>query len=226
MTDHHVFDVPAKIAENAHADAVTYQAMYARSTDDPEGFWSEHGKRLDWIKPYTKIKDVSFAAEDLHIRWFHDGTLNAAANCLDRHLADKGDQTAIIWEGDDPADSKTITYRELHAEVCRLANALKTLGVKKGDRVTIYMPMIPEAAVAMLATVRIGAIHSIVFGGFSPDSLANRIHDSRARLSSPPTRGCAAAVPCRSRPTPTRRWRIARPAPPAWWSSEPVVTCP
>ena len=182
MTDHHVFDVPAKIAENAHADAVTYQAMYARSTDDPEGFWSEHGKRLDWIKPYTKIKDVSFAAEDLHIRWFHDGTLNAAANCLDRHLADKGDQTAIIWEGDDPADSKTITYRELHAEVCRLANALKTLGVKKGDRVTIYMPMIPEAAVAMLATVRIGAIHSIVFGGFSPDSLANRIHDCESTV--------------------------------------------
>jgi acetyl-CoA synthetase len=177
MPDNATFPVPAAIAKGAHIDQAGYRAMYERSIKDPEGFWGEQGKRIDWIKPYSKIKDVSYDAKDLHVRWYHDGTLNASANCLDRHLAARGDQTAIIWEGDDPKDDRRLTYRELHAEVCRFANALKGLGVSKGDRVTIYMPMIPEAAVAMLACARIGAVHSVVFGGFSPDSLANRIID-------------------------------------------------
>ena len=177
MTDEQLFPVPTETARAALVDDAQYQAMYAASLADPEAFWTEHGKRIDWIKPYSQIKDVSYAADDLHIKWYYDGTLNVAANCLDRHLATRGDQTAIIWEGDDPADDKHITYRELHAEVCRLANALKGLGAKKGDRITIYMPMIPEATVAMLACARIGAIHSVVFGGFSPDALAGRIQD-------------------------------------------------
>ena len=177
MTDEQLFPVPTETARAALVDDAQYQAMYAASLADPEAFWAEHGKRIDWIKPYSQIKDVSYAADDLHIKWYYDGTLNVAANCLDRHLATRGDQTAIIWEGDDPADDKHITYRELHAEVCRLANALKGLGAKKGDRITIYMPMIPEATVAMLACARIGAIHSVVFGGFSPDALAGRIQD-------------------------------------------------
>ena len=172
-----VFPVPEEWAKRAWADETKYMKMYEASVSDPEGFWGEHGKRIDWIRPYTKVKSVSFQAPDVSIKWYEDGTLNASANCLDRHLAKRGDQTAIIWEGDDPSESKSITYRELHGEVCRLANALKSLGVGKGDRVTIYMPMIPEAAVAMLATARIGAVHSVVFGGFSPDSLANRIQD-------------------------------------------------
>jgi acetyl-CoA synthetase len=176
--DHNtIIDVQAEIAAEAHADAAKYEAMYAQSVSDPEGFWGEHGKRVDWIKPFTKVKDVSFDAKDLHIRWFEDGTLNVAANCIDRHLAERGDQTAIIWEGDDPSESKHITYRELHEQVSRLANAMKDKGIGKGDRVTIYMPMIPEAAYAMLACARIGAVHSVVFGGFSPDSLAGRVHD-------------------------------------------------
>ena len=175
--DHTILDVPAEIAANAHVDAAKYDEMYARSIKDPEGFWGEHGKRIDWIKPYSKVKDVSFSEADLQIKWFYDGTLNVAANCIDRHLADKADTTAIIWEGDDPSESKHITYRELHEQVSRLANAMKDQGIKKGDRVTIYMPMIPEAAYAMLACARIGAVHSVVFGGFSPDSLANRIQD-------------------------------------------------
>ena len=177
MTEEQLFPVPTETARAALVDDAQYQAMYAASLADPEAFWAEHGKRIDWIKPYSQIKDVSYAADDLHIKWYYDGTLNVAANCLDRHLATRGDQTAIIWEGDDPADDKHITYRELHAEVCRLANALKGLGAKKGDRITIYMPMIPEATVAMLACARIGAIHSVVFGGFSPDALAGRIQD-------------------------------------------------
>ena len=135
---------------------------------DPDAFWAEHGKRIDWIKPYSQVSDVSYDAKDLYIKWFADGTLNAAANCLDRHLATRGDQTAIIWEGDEPDQHKHITYRELHDEVCRFANALKASGAKKGDRITIYMPMIPEAAVAMLACVRIGAIHSVVLVAFHP----------------------------------------------------------
>ncbi len=159
-----------------------YTRLYAESVSDPEGFWGRIGQRLDWIKPPTKIKDVSFDARDLHIRWYEDGQLNVSANCLDRQLATRGDKVAIIFEGDDPNDSRRITYRELHTEVCKFANTLKNLGVVKGDRIAIYLPMIPEAAVAMLACARLGAIHSVVFGGFSPDSLAGRIADSTAKV--------------------------------------------
>ncbi|MDH3240843.1 MAG: acetate--CoA ligase [Alphaproteobacteria bacterium] len=176
MSDEKLVPVPAEIAKAAWADDAKYQEMYARSLEDPEGFWGEHGKRIDWIKPYTQVKDASFEG-DISIRWYYDGTLNASANCIDRHLATRGDQTAIIWEGDDPNDDKHITYKELHREVCKFANVLKAQGVKKGDRVTIYMPMIPEAAYAILACARVGAVHSVVFGGFSPDSLAGRITD-------------------------------------------------
>ncbi len=168
--------IKPEFAAKAYVDEAKYKAMYERSVKDPEGFWGEHGKRIDWIKPFTKVKDTSYAG-NVNIRWYWDGTLNVSANCLDRHLAKRGDQTAIIWEGDDPKDSAHITYRQAHEHVCRLANVLKARGVKKGDRVTIYMPMIPEAAYAMLACARIGAIHSVVFGGFSPDSLINRIQD-------------------------------------------------
>jgi acetyl-CoA synthetase len=173
-----IYDVPADWAKRAYVDAAKYKEMYARSVKDPEGFWGEHGKRIDWTKPFTKVKNSTYS-NGVSIKWFEDGTTNVAYNCIDRHLAKRGDQTAIIWEGDDPKDSKAITYKELHAEVCRFANVLKARGVKKGDRVTIYMPMIPEAAYAMLACTRIGAIHSVVFGGFSPDSLANRIEDAK-----------------------------------------------
>jgi acetyl-CoA synthetase len=158
-----------------------YFRLYERSLADPDRFWGEAGKRIDWIKPYSKVCNASYSG-DVSIRWYEDGTLNASYNCLDRHLAKRGDQTAILWEGDDPGEDKRVTYRELHEAVCRLANALKARGVKKGDRVTIYMPMIPEAAVAMLACARIGAIHSVVFGGFSPDSLAGRIEDCRSTV--------------------------------------------
>ncbi len=156
-----------------------YLRLYQRSLDDPDGFWGEHGRRLDWIKPYTRDKDASFDG-DVRIAWYEDGTLNACYNCVDRHLARRGDQVAILWEGDDPREDRRLTYRELHEAVCRLANALKAQGVKKGDRVTIYLPMIPEIAIAVLACARIGAIHSVVFGGFSPDSLAGRIRDCRS----------------------------------------------
>ncbi|MDO8608435.1 MAG: acetate--CoA ligase [Phaeospirillum sp.] len=176
-----VYPISAETAKNALIDEKTYTEWYARSINDPEGFWGEHGKRIDWIKPYTKVKDVSYTG-DVHIKWYHDGTLNVAANCLDRHLATRGDQTAIIWEGDDPSESAHITYRDLHERVCRLSNAMTDLGIKVGDRVTIYLPMIPEAAVAMLACARIGAVHSIVFGGFSPDALAGRIQDCDSNL--------------------------------------------
>ena len=159
-----------------------YERLYRQSIDDNEGFWAEQAKRINWIEPFTAVKDVSFSKQDLHIRWFYDGTLNACYNCVDRHLAAKGDDIAIIWEGDDPSRDLKITYRELYERVCRFANALKALGAKKGDRVTIYMPMIPEAAVAMLACARIGAIHSVVFGGFSPDALAGRIHDCESSI--------------------------------------------
>ena len=159
-----------------------YERLYAESISDPEGFWARVAQRLDWTRPPTKIKDVSFDPKDLHIRWYEDGELNVSANCLDRQLAERGDKVAIIFEGDDPNDSRRITYRELHAEVCKFANTLKHLGVVKGDRIAIYLPMIPEAAVAMLACARLGAIHSVVFGGFSPDSLAGRIADSQAKV--------------------------------------------
>jgi len=177
MSESHVYPVPADLAASAWVDNDKYLEMYKQSIDDPEGFWGEQGKRLDWIKPYTKVKNVSYASSNVSIKWYEDGTLNTSANCLDRHLEKRGDQTAIIWEGDDPKDSEHITYRDLHARVCKFANALKAQGIKKGDVVTIYLPMIPEAAVAMLACTRIGAIHSIVFGGFSPDALAGRIQN-------------------------------------------------
>ena len=177
MSNNQIFTPTAETATGAHIDDAGYQEMYQRSLTDSDGFWAEHGKRIDWIKPYSKISSVSYDKSDLHIRWYEDGSLNAAANCLDRHLADRGEQTAIIWEGDEPDQHKHISYNALHAEVCRFANALRTRGIKKGDRVTIYMPMIPEAAVAMLACARIGAVHSVVFGGFSPDALAGRIND-------------------------------------------------
>ena len=172
-----VFPVPSSIAEHAHVDNERYLEMYKASIADPEAFWGEAGKRLDWSKPYIKVKDVSFDQSDLHIRWYEDGELNVSYNCIDRHLETRGEQAAIIWEGDDPNQSKTVTYHQLHEHVCRFANVLKKLGVKKGDRVTIYMPMIIEASYAMLACARIGAVHSIVFGGFSPEALAGRVND-------------------------------------------------
>ena len=178
-----IIPVPPSAAAQTHADAATYQSMYADSLADPEGFWRAQGQRLDWIKPYSKVKNTNFQIPDVSIKWFEDGTLNAAANCIDRHLATRGDQTAIIWEPDDPSTpAKHITYNELHDKVCRLANVFKAQGVGKGDRVVIYLPMIPEAAYAMLACARIGAIHSIVFAGFSPDALGNRVNDSEAKL--------------------------------------------
>nr|WP_129781399.1 acetate--CoA ligase [Peristeroidobacter soli] len=172
-----IYKVPEDFAALAHLRLADYQRLYQESVRDPNSFWARIGRRLDWIQPYAKVKDTSFDEHDFRIRWYYDGKLNVSANCLDRHLTKRGDKTAIIWEGDDPKLSERITYRQLYERVCQCANALKSLGVKKGDRVTIYMPMIPEAAVAMLACTRIGAIHSVVFGGFSADSLAGRIAD-------------------------------------------------
>jgi len=172
-----VYAVPDAWSKRAWINAAGYRALYERSVSDAEGFWREQAQRIAWIKPFTQVKDTSFSG-DVHIRWFYDGTLNVTASCLDRHLATRGEQTAIIWEGDDPNAARRITYRELHREVCRFANVLKARGVKKGDRVTIYLSMIPELAYAMLACARIGAVHSIVFGGFSADSLAGRILDA------------------------------------------------
>ena len=182
MSEGQVFPVPDAWAKRARMDAAAYEAACRRVEEDPDGFWREVASRLDWIKPFGVVKDVSFNKADFHIRWFADGVLNASANCLDRHLPHRADDIAIIWEGDDPADSRKITYAEAHAETCRMANVLKANGVKKGDRVTIYLPMIPEAAYAMLACARIGAIHSVIFGGFSPDSIAGRIQDCDSRL--------------------------------------------
>jgi len=182
MAEDSIIKVTDEAKRTALIDNQKYLREYQRSIKNPEEFWAEHGKRIDWIKPYTKIKDVSYAEKDLHIKWFYDGTLNVSSNCLDRHLETRADQAAIIWEGDDPNDDKKISFKELHAEVCKFANGLKELGAKKGDRITIYMPMIPEAAVAMLACARIGAIHSVVFGGFSPDALAGRIQDCDSSL--------------------------------------------
>jgi len=176
-----VYPVPAEWAQRAYVDEARYQEMYARSVSDPVGFWREQADRIDWIKPFQTVKNTRYAP-DVSIRWYEDGTLNVAANCLDRHLATRGDRTAIIWEGDDPSESRRISYRELHREVCVFANVLKKLGAKRGDRITIYMPMIPETAVAMLACARIGAVHSVVFGGFSADSLAGRIDDCQSKL--------------------------------------------
>jgi len=175
-----VYAVPAEWAARAWVDEQKYQAMYKRSVEDPEGFWGEAGRRIDWIKPYTKVKNTSYAPGAVSIKWYEDGVLNVCANCVDRHLAKRGDQVAIIWEGDDPTRDEQITYKQLHERVCKFANVLKANGVKKGDRVTIYLPMIPDATYAMLACARIGAIHSVVFGGFSPESLANRIDDAES----------------------------------------------
>jgi acetyl-CoA synthetase len=174
--------VPAEWKMRAFMDGPAYRDAYARSLSDPDGYWREQAERLTWAKPFTKVMNASWNPADLHIKWFEDGELNVAANCIDRHLATRGEQTAIIWEGDDPADSRHITYRQLHTEVCKFANVLKAHGARKGDRITIYMPMILEAAYAMLACARIGAIHSVVFGGFSPDSLAGRITDCDSSL--------------------------------------------
>jgi acetyl-CoA synthetase len=174
-----IYDVPAEWTHRAYLDDAGYRAKYEASIRNPEAFWAEEAKRIHWFKPPTRIKNTNFGPDNVAIRWFEDGVTNVAYNCVDRHLHTRGDQVAIIWEGDDPSESKTITYRELHAEVCRMANIMRNRGVEKGDRVTIYMPMIPEAAYAMLACARLGAIHSVVFGGFSPDSLASRIQDAK-----------------------------------------------
>ena len=175
-----IFKVPKKWSKNAYVDKNKYEKKYRLSIKDNEGFWRKEGKRIDWIKPYTKIKDVKYSKTDVKIKWYYDGTLNASANCIDRHLKDKKNKTAIIWVGDDPQDSKQISYKELHKNVSKAANGLKKLGIKKGDRVTIYLTMIPELAYVMLACARIGAIHSIIFGGFSPDSIAGRINDCQS----------------------------------------------
>ena len=183
MSDTKTYAPSADFVANTHVDAAKYDAMYAASIADPDAFWNEHGKRIDWIKPYTKVKDVDYSFGNVNINWYADGTLNVSANCIDRHLATRGDQTAIIWEPDSPEDDALhITYKQLHAETCKMANVLKSLGVAKGDRVVLYMPMIPEAAYAMLACTRIGAIHSIVFAGFSPDALAARVSGCDAKV--------------------------------------------
>ena len=182
MSEEKIYPVAHRVAAEAWTDKSTYQNLYKSSVEDPVAFWGDQAMRLDWIKAFTETKDVSYETSDLHIRWFSDGELNVAANCLDRHLEIRGEQTAIIWEGDDPSEEENITYKELHNRVCRFGNALRNLGIKKGDRVTIYMPMIPEAAVAMLACARIGAVHSVVFGGFSPEALRGRIEDCSSNI--------------------------------------------
>ncbi|MFN4056471.1 MAG: AMP-binding protein, partial [Alishewanella aestuarii] len=182
MTQATLYPVPETIKQRAHVTNEQYLEMYRGSVEQPEAFWNEHGKRLDWIKPYTQVKDTSFALGNVSIKWFADGVLNASVNCLDRHLATRGDQVAFYWEGDEPGVEKKVTYRELYEETCQLANAMRALGVGKGDRVTIYLPMIPQAAVALLACARIGAVHSVVFAGFSPDALGSRITDCDSKL--------------------------------------------
>ena len=182
MTDKNMYKPALNIIQNSHINEANYEKMYKESITSPDIFWEHHGKRIDWIKPYTKVSDISYKKEDLHIKWYEDGTLNASFNCLDRHLKTKGNSTAIIWEGDDPSESKHITYNELYEDVCKFSNVLKKAGAKKGDRITIYMPMIPEATIAMLSCARIGAIHSVVFGGFSPEALAGRIEDCNSSI--------------------------------------------
>ena len=177
-----LYPVPSQFAENAKLNENQYLEMYQRSINEPEAFWADMGNRIDWIKPFSKVKDTSYAKENVSIQWYADGTLNACVNCVDRHLENRADQTAIIWEGDEPGTDAKLTYRQLHEQVCQFANAMKSQGVKKGDVVTIYMPMVPEAAVAMLACVRIGAIHSVIFAGFSPDAIAGRIEDCQSKF--------------------------------------------
>ena len=183
MSEEKMYPVPADFAAKSHIDTARYQEMYQRSIDDPEGFWTDQAEQfVTWFKPWDKVLDWSYDKKDLYIKWFEGGKLNVSYNCIDRHLDERGDQVAIIWEGDNPTEDSKITYRELHEHVSKLANVLKGRGVKKGDRVCIYMPMIPEAAYAMLACARIGAVHSVVFGGFSPESLKDRILDSDCRV--------------------------------------------
>ena len=182
MSENNLYHPSEKAKKVSLINEKHFSEKYDYSIELNDKFWSEEGKKIEWIKPFSKVKDVSYDLKDLHIRWFYDGSLNVSSNCLDRHLEARGNQIAIIWEGDDPNDTKKITYRELHEEVCKFSNALKANGAKKGDRITIYMPMIPEAAVAMLSCARIGAIHSVVFGGFSPDSLAGRITDCDSNI--------------------------------------------
>nr|MBV6629997.1 acetate--CoA ligase [Oceanococcus sp. HetDA_MAG_MS8] len=182
MSEYPTHPVPEGLAQSAWINQDEYNRLYQQSVDDPESFWAEQGQRLDWIKPYTQVKNTSYAPGNVSIKWYEDGQLNVSANCIDRHLPERAQQTAIIWEGDDPGEDQNISYAELHTQVCKLANGLKSLGVNKGDVVTLYMPMIPEAAYAMLACARIGAVHSIVFGGFSPDALANRIEGGQAKI--------------------------------------------
>ncbi len=197
------YPVRAEVASRTLTDEVTYRRLYQQSILNPDGFWREQAQRLDWIKPFSRVKQTSFDDHRVDIQWFADGTLNASYNCLDRHLETRGDQTAIIWEGDDPADSRHITYRELHREVCQLANALRGQDIHRGDVVTIYMPMIPEAVVAMLACARIGAVHSVVFGGFSPESRP-AASATAVQVVITADEGCAAVARSRSRPTSTR----------------------
>ena len=218
--------MPALLA-GAHVDTAKYEEMYAASIADPEAFWAEQGQRVDWIKPFSKVKDTSYAHEDVHIRWYEDGTLNVAANCIDRHIATRGDQTAILFEPDEPTDPvQEITYRELGDHVGRFANVLKGLGVGKGDRVIIYLPMIPEAAYAMLACARIGAIHSIVFAGFSPDALAARVNGCDAKLvitsDGAPRGGRVTAL----KDNVNKALLHAETACSAWWSSAPARRWP
>jgi acetyl-CoA synthetase len=182
MAEGEVFDVRADVAATAHVDAARYEEMYRASIEDPEGFWREHGQRIDWMKPYTNVKNTSYDYHNVSIKWFEDGTLNVCANCVDRHLKDKAHQTAIIWESDDPGVAQHITYQELYEQVSKFGNVLHAMGVRKGDRVVLYLPMIPAAAYAMLACARIGAVHSVVFAGFSPDALADRVNDCGAKL--------------------------------------------
>ena len=189
------YPVPQAWSDRAHINTERYVEMYRQSVETPDAFWAQQAKRIDWITPFTQIDDVSWNKEDLHIRWFADGVLNASANCIDRHLPERANDTAIIWEGDDPDVASHITYGELHEQVCRLANGLKEMGVHKGDRVTIYMPMVPEAAYAMLACARIGAVHSVVFGGFSPDALAGRITDCESTFVITADEGVRGAKP-------------------------------
>ena len=182
MTQTTTYPVPENIKQRALINDEQYLAMYRESVEQPDAFWAKHGQRLDWIKPYTQVKDTSYELGKVRIKWFADGVLNASVNCLDRHLEKRGNQIAFYWEGDEPGVQKTVTYRELYEEVCQLANGMKALGVGKGDRVTIYLPMIPQAAVALLACARIGAVHSVVFAGFSPDALGSRIIDCDSKL--------------------------------------------
>ena len=182
MSEELVFQPSAEAVAHTHVDAERYASLYARSISDPEGFWAEQAQRLDWVRFPTRIKNTSFAYPDISIKWFEDGVLNVSYNCVDRHLATRGDQVAIVWEGDTPGTDDRVTYRQLHERVCRYANVLKANGVRKGDRVTIYMPMVIDTAVAMLACARIGAVHSVIFGGFSPDSIAGRVTDCGSKI--------------------------------------------